>query len=222
MIPPKFDPAPMHAMTQSGNSPSRAICETASWPMTVWWSNTEFSPLPTAKRDSLSSSASARASPVATGEGTDRLRVLLERPPPDFGQVARTLMDDRTEEPHHLAADGLLAQGGPDPEDRAAEAHDLARVGESGPPLARARARDQVLHACAGVVVGLRQGGVELVAPGEVGALVLVVDTSVGAEALLQAHCPAQGRRTVLRIQVKDLVGDRYEPIGRVNGLPCE
>ena len=131
-------------------------------------------------------------------------------------------MDDRAEEPHHLAADGLLTQGGSDPEDRAAEAHELACVGESGPPLPRARARDQVVHACAGVVVGLRQGGVEFVAPGEVGALVLVVDMSVGSEALLQAHCPAQWRRTVLRIQVKDLVGYRYEPIGRVNGLPGE
>ena len=38
----------------------------ASWPMTVWWSNTEFSPLPTANRDSLSSPASSRASPLAT------------------------------------------------------------------------------------------------------------------------------------------------------------
>ncbi len=131
-------------------------------------------------------------------------------------------MDNRTEEPHHVAADGLLAQGGSDHENRAAKIHDLARVRESGPPLARGRARDQALHACAGVIVGLRQGGVELVAPGEVGTLVLVVDTRVGAEALLQARCPAQGRRTVLRIQVKDLVGDRYEPIGRVNGLPCE
>jgi hypothetical protein len=163
--------------------------------MTVWWSSTE---------------------------GTDVLRVLLERPPPDFGQVAGTLMDDRTEEPHHLAADGLLTQGGPDPEDRAAEAHELARVGESGPPLPCARARDQMLHACTGVVVGLRQGGVELMAPGEVCTLVLVVDASIGAEALLQAHRPAQRRRTVLRVQVQDLVGDRYVPIGRVDRLSCE
>ena len=129
-------------------------------------------------------------------------------------------MDDRAEEPHHVAADGLLAQGGSDHEDRAAEVHDLARVGQSGSPLTRGRARDQALHPCAGVVVGLRQGGIELVAPGKVGALVLVIDPGVGAQALLQAHRPAQRRRTVLRIQVKDLIGDRYEPIGRVNGLP--
>ena len=131
-------------------------------------------------------------------------------------------MDDRTEEPHHVAADGLLTQGGPDPEDRALKAHDLARVGESGAPLAGARARDDALHACAGVVVDLRQGCVELVAPDEVGTLVLVVDASVDAEAFLQARRPAQRRRTVLRVQVEDLVGDRYEPIGRVEGLPRE
>ena len=42
-------------------------------------------------------------------------------------------MDDRTEEPHHVAADGLLTQGGSDHENRAAEIHELARVGQSGP-----------------------------------------------------------------------------------------
>ena len=111
-------------------------------------------------------------------------------------------MDDRAEEPHHLAADGLLTQGGTDHEDRAIKLHDLARVSESGPPLPRSRPGDQVLHAGASIVVGLRQGRVELVAPGEVGTFVLVVDASVGAEAPLQAQRPAQGRRTVLRIQV--------------------
>ena len=61
-------------------------------------------------------------------------------------------MDDRTEQTHHLAADGLLTQGGSDPEDRAAQTHYLTRVGQSSPPLPRARARNQVLHTCAGVV----------------------------------------------------------------------
>src|SRR5207244_12827126 len=44
----------------------------------------------------------------------------------------------------------------------------------------------------------------------------------VDGEAFLQVNRPAQRRRTVLRIPVEDLVGDRYEPVGRVEGLPCE
>src|SRR5215469_12192697 len=32
----------------------------------------------------------------------------------------------------------------------------------------------------------------------------------------------AQYRPTPLRVQVEDLAGDRYQPIGGVDGLPCE
>jgi hypothetical protein len=106
VIPPKFDPAHMDATTQSGNSPSGASCETASWPMTVWWSNTEFSPLRTANRDLLSSAMSSVASalatawvPVASGSSLSTLH------PTSVSSLG--LMHNRTEEPHHVAADGF-------------------------------------------------------------------------------------------------------------------
>ena len=62
----------------------------------------------------------------------------------------------------------------------------LAGIGQRRAPLAGAGAGDEVLHAGLLVVIGLRDRAVELVAAGDVGALVLVVDPRGGPEPFLE------------------------------------
>ena len=44
--PAKFEPPPTQPMTTSGNAPASSICAIASCPITVWWSSTWLSTLP--------------------------------------------------------------------------------------------------------------------------------------------------------------------------------
>ena len=172
-------------------------------PITVWWRRTQVSPLPTAKRaevlqlagefDRLAGRDRERADPVGVA-----LHGVASGP----GQRARALVDLAAEELDDGPPLGLLPVADADHEHRALQAELLAGIGERRAPLAGAGAGDQVLHAGLLVVVGLRNGAVELVAAGNVGAFVLVVDARRSPDPLLEPVSAAEQRRPVARIEL--------------------
>ena len=111
--------------------------------------------------------------------------------------------------PHHFPAEGLLLVGDLDHVDLAVQAQIGAGHGEGRAPLTGAGLGGHALQALLLGVVGLGDGGVELVGAGGVVALELVVDLGRGLELFLQAVGPDQGGGTVHFIEVPDLFGDR-------------
>ena len=92
--------------------------------------------------------------------------------------------------------------------DGAIEAKESAGKGERGSPLARAGFGGEVLGAGFAVVVGLRDGGVRLVAADGTGALVFVVDVCRGIEQLLKAHGAQQRSGAPESVGVTDFFRD--------------
>ena len=109
---------------------------------------------------------------------------------------------------HDLPAEGLLLIGALDHEDPAVQPQVPAGHGQGGAPLARAGLGGDALEALLLGVVGLGDGGVELVGAGGVVALEFVVDVGRGLELLLQAVGPDQGGGAVHLVEVPDLLGD--------------
>ena len=109
---------------------------------------------------------------------------------------------------HNLPAEGLLLIGALDHEHPAVQAQIAAGHGEGGAPLARTGFGGDALEALPLGVVGLGDGGVELVGAGGVVALKLVVDFRRRVQLLLQAVGPDQGGGAVHLVEVPDLLGD--------------
>ena len=80
--------------------------------------------------------------------------------------------------------------------------------GEGGAPLAGAGLGGDAVEALLLGVIGLGDGGVQLVAARGVVALKLVVDFGRGAQGLLQTVGADQGRGPVHLVEVQDLLGD--------------
>ena len=154
-------------MTTSGYSPAISICFIASWPMTVWWSRTWFSTLPS--EYFVSSRVRRVLDRLADGdaERAGALGIALEHAAAGVRVGARA--GDRPTRPRSASSSGGTASGrsrcGPCrpcasmPNMRAGE-------GERRAPLAGAGLGGDALHAFLLVVVGLRDGGVRLVRAG--------------------------------------------------------
>ena len=170
----------------SASSSAFSSCFFASSPMIVWCISTWLSTLPSeyfvSSRVAASSTASLMAMPSEPGE----FGILLEHLLAGLGVGARAGHDLGAPGLHHDAAVRLLLVRDLDHVDLALQAEHLAGQRQRGAPLAgaglRAEARDLLLL----VVVGLRDGGVGLVAAGRAHALVLVVDARRRAERLLE------------------------------------
>src|SRR5258705_7510444 len=97
--------------------------------------------------------------------------------------------------------------------DLALKPEHLAGEREGGAPLAGAGLGTEPRDLFLLVVVGLRYGGVRLVAAGRAHAFVLVVDVGRCAERLLEAARAIERRRPPQAIDVTDLVGDLDPPL---------
>jgi hypothetical protein len=115
--------------------------------------------------------------------------------------------------PHDLPAEGLLLIGALDHEHLAVQSQIGAGHAQSRAPLAGAGLGGDALETLHLGVVGLGDGGVELVGPGGVVALKFVVDLGRGLELFLQAVSPHQGRGTVHLVEIPDLGGDGDEAV---------
>ncbi len=112
--------------------------------------------------------------------------ILLQRLAAGVGEVRRRGVDGGAPGLHEQAAIGLLLVADLHHVDRALHAIETAGEGERAAPLAGAGLGGDALDARELVVVGLRDGGVRLVAAGRAEAFVLVVDAGGSAERLLQ------------------------------------
>ena len=110
--------------------------------------------------------------------------------------------------PHDLAAERLLLIGALDHEHLAVQIQIGASHAQRGTPLAGAGFGGDALEALLLGVVGLRDGGVQLVAAGGVVTLELVVDLRGGLELFLQAVGPHQRGGSVHFIEIADILGN--------------
>ena len=95
-----------------------------------------------------------------------------------------------------------------DHEDLAVQAQIGAGHGQCGAPLAGAGLGGDALETLELGIVGLGDGGVELMASGGVVAFEFVVDLGGGPQCLFQAVSPYQRGGTVHLVEVLDLLGD--------------
>ena len=109
---------------------------------------------------------------------------------------------------HDLAAEGLLLIGALHHEHAAVQSQIGAGHAERRAPLTGAGLGGNALQALLLGIVGLRDGGVQLVAAGGVVALELVVDLRRGLELLLQTVGTHQRRGPVHLIEVADILGN--------------
>ena len=131
---------------------------------------------------------------------------------------------------HQDAAVGLLVVADAHHVDRRTHVEDRAGHGQRAAPLARAGLGGDALDALHLVVVGLRDGGVGLVAAGRADALVLVVDVRRGVERLLQfarrgtpawagRACRRRGPRRGSRSSGSALISCASRPIGKIGAM---
>ena len=110
--------------------------------------------------------------------------------------------------PHHFPAEGLLLVRDLHHVDLAVQIEEGAGHREGGAPLAGAGLGGNALEALLFGVVGLGNGGVQLVRAGGVVPLKLVVDLGGGAQGLLQKLRVDQGRGPVHLVEVQNLPGN--------------
>src|SRR5215211_1715359 len=134
--------------------------------------------------------------------------MLLEDVPTRLRQIRRARVDLGAVGLHHDAPVGLLVVADAHHVDRALQAQDPAGEGQGGAPLARAGLGGEAPHALLAVVVGLRDGGVRLVAAGGGDTLVLVVDVRRGVEEPLQASGAEEGSGAPEGVDLPHLLGD--------------
>ena len=142
-------------------------------------------------------------------EGTGGAGVLGEDLPADLSGVGRGGDDRSAVGAHDFAAERFLLIGDLDHVDLAVEAEVRTRHGEGRAPLAGTGLGRDALEALVLGVVGLCNGGVQLVGAGGVVAFELVVDLRRGLELFFQAVGADEGRRTVHLVEVADLLGNR-------------
>ena len=110
---------------------------------------------------------------------------------------------------HHFAAERLLFVGNLHHVHLAVNTEEGRSHGKGGTPLACTRFGGHALEALLLGVVGLRDGGVELVAAARVVAFELVVDVGRSAESLFQEVGADQRRRTVHLVERENVFGNR-------------
>ena len=110
--------------------------------------------------------------------------------------------------PHDLAAEGLLLIGALHHEHMAVQPQIGAGHAQRRAPLAGTGLGGHAGQTLLLGVVGLGDGGVQLVAAGGVVALELVVDVRRGTQLILQAVGTHQGRGTVHFIEIPHVLGD--------------
>ena len=142
-------------------------------------------------------------------ERAGRAGELLEDLAPDVRRIGRGGRHLRAVGAHHLAAERLLLIGALDHEHLQIESQIGAGHAQCCAPLAGAGLGRHAFEPLVLRVVGLRDGGVQLVAAAGVVALKLVVDVRRGAELLLQTVRAHQRRGAVHLVKVADLVRDR-------------
>src|SRR5919199_2357609 len=109
---------------------------------------------------------------------------------------------------HHDPTIWLLVVADAHHIDGALQSHDPAGEGQRGAPLAGSRLGCEAFYSLLAVVVGLRDGGVRLMAPGGRAALVLIVDVGRGVEKALEAPGPQERRRTPEAVDLPYLIRD--------------
>ena len=131
----------------------------------------------------------------------------------DLRRVGRGGDDGRSVGAHDFPAEGLLLIGDLDHVDLAVEAEVGTGHGEGRAPLAGTGLGRDAFQALVLRVVGLCNGGVQLVGAGGVVAFELVVDLRRGLELFFQAVGADEGRRAIHLVEVADLVRDRDVPV---------
>jgi len=129
--------------------------------------------------------------PAQTARG---IRIILQHLTAGPGVGARAGDTLRAPGLHHQTAERLLIETDPHHIDLALQSEQGAGERQSAAPLARAGLGGDPGHAGQLVVVGLRHGGIGLVAAGGAEALVFVVDARRRAQNLFQPESPHQGR----------------------------
>ena len=116
--------------------------------------------------------------------------------------------DRRSVGSHDFAAEGLLLIGNLHHVDLAVQTEEGTRHRKSGTPLTCACFGGDAFQTLLLGVIGLRHGGIELVAAAGVVAFKFVVDLGRRAERFLEEVCPDQRRRTEHFVAVPDLLGN--------------
>ena len=119
----------------------------------------------------------------------------------DFGAIG----------PHDLAAAGLLLVADLDHVDLEVKAEVCTAHGKGRSPLPCTGFRGDALESLLLGVVGLGDGGIQLVASGCVVAFELVIDMCGSSECFLKAVGPDRGRRSVHLVEVLDFLGNLDE-----------
>ena len=127
---------------------------------------------------------------------------------PDSVSVLGLAVTGGAEGLHQRAAIGLLVVADAHHVDLAIEAEKGAGHGERRTPLAGSGLGGEVLGAVHLVVIGLRQGGVQLVRAGRAAALVFVIDVGGRIQRLLQTAGAEERRGTPLRVQLPHFAGN--------------
>ena len=107
---------------------------------------------------------------------------------------------------HNLSAEGFLLIGDFYHVDQAVQAQVGAGHGQGGAPLSRAGFCGDAFQSLLLGIVGLGDGGVELMASAGVVSLKFIVDLRRGLKLLLQAVGPHQGGRPVHFIEIADIL----------------
>ena len=115
---------------------------------------------------------------------------------------------------HHFPAEGLLLVGHLHHVDLAIQAKISAGHGKGGAPLPCTRLGGDAGKALLFGVVGLGDGGIQLMGAAGVVALELIVDLGGGLQLFLQAVCTDQRSGTVHFIEAQDLLGN-----GEISGV---
>jgi len=116
---------------------------------------------------------------------------------------------------HHHAAVRFLVVADAHHVDRAFHSEELAGQSQGAAPLSGPRLGGQPLDAGALVVVGLRHGGVGLMAAGRAGAFVLVIDMRRGVERLFETARAVERRGPPEPVDVHHLARNVDLRLGR-------
>ena len=135
-------------------------------------------------------------------------RIFLQDLTSDSGSVRGRRRHFRAVGAHHFPAEGLLLVADFDHVDLAVQTQISTGHGQGGTPLAGAGLGSDTLQALFFGIIGLSDGGVELMASGGVVAFEFVVDLGGGPQCLFQAVGPYQRGGTVHLVEVLDLLGD--------------
>ena len=147
-------------------------------------------------------------------QGSCGAGVLLVHPPAELGELGRGGVDLGSVHVHQGLPERLLVVAATDHEDGGLDVEEVRHHGEGSPPLPRTGLGGECVDTGLGVVVGLSQSGVALVASEGAHVLPLEVDLGRGLEVPLETVRPLEGCGPVQVDQiVPDLLGDVDVPL---------